>query len=384
MFFDENLSNTNSINSINSSISSLNNKVSSNTNSINSLTSKVSANTSSINTINTTLATGIGDTYSYIKVFVLNSAVTTVSAFIEDKCYGVSIVKDGLAIIPVSKKGTYTIKSYKEKQDGSYTPDLGFMTNVTITSLNSIVTVTIDNTYGENGKYGDLSFSSITDTQFANIVSALDEGKLTVNDLPWKVGDIRKVHLSAMPAKYVKESQPEQDVTFVVQNIGGVTLTNGNECHYIFGLKNCLNYTGYMDSQWEHILWENSARRKWCNEVFRNAIPETIRGCFKQFKCITANTDTTITTTDDYFALPAEKEIFDKKNMSQHVEVNALQQFSYYKLNDAGKNLGDNGGGSTYWLRSLYIEGYQIFFCNTDSDKVVSNYNLGISPFGCI
>lgn len=364
---DENFSNTNSINSLNTSISSLNNKV--------------SANTNNINTINTTLSTGIGDTYSYIKVFALNSAVTTVCVFIGDECYGTSIVKDGIAIIPVRKKGEYIIKGYYEKQDGTYDPRLVTITTTTITNLNSVVTAVLAKGYGENGKYGDLSFANTTDAQFANIVLALDSGKFTTNDLQWKVGDTRKIHFSAMPATYVDETQPEQDASLVIYNIGGVTLTNGSQCHYVVGLKKVLSKSGYMNpTNTNEGSWKETARRKWCNEIFRNAIPEQIRSCFKRFRCITAteyNSDT-VTTTDDYFALPAYKE-FDNGYMSAtSAESDALISFTWLKSNYSSMRT------TQTWERSPSDTSATFCVITDVGTNINANTSHYILPFGCI
>lgn len=310
------------------------------------------------------------------------------AAFIEDKCYGISKVNDGFAIISVSKAGIYKIKSYTENKDGTYTQPFKIINTVTITNPNSIATVIIkNNTYGEDGSWGDLSFGGTTDTQFANIISALDEGEITTSDLPWRTDNSRKIHLSAMPATYVGESHPEQDVAFVIQKIGGVTLTNGKECHYVFAMKDVLSNYGYMNPTPTTVgSWKESARRKWCNDTFRNAIPEPIRSCFKQFKCITAteyNSDT-VTTTDDYFALPAEKEMHFGSYCTT-AEYNALKYFD--GTNPSFKTIGSNY--AAFWTRSP-DKNNASNFCYIQSSGVASsnsckaNETSGISPFGCI
>ena len=331
---------------------------------------------------------GGGDAYAYIKIFA--HGATTVCAFIGDKCYGASKVNDGIAIIPVSKKGTYTVKAYLERQDGKYSQELIRTSTATITDSKSVVTVAMNALYGN---YGNLSFSSTTDAQFAAIISSLDNGKITVDDLPWAVGDTRTVHLSSMPATGVGESHGEEDVTLVIQNVGGVTLTNGKQCHYVVGLLNSLGTPGYMNSSSTNSgSWKSSARRAWCNNIFRNAIPTTVRGCFKQFKCVTATeyNSSNNTTTDDYFALPAEKEIYGRRNNSAQTEANALTQFEWYKtpLNRI-KKIGDLGSSYTWWTRSPNSEAsIQAYFCyiNADTSEQIAsaNENNGLSPFGCI
>ena len=329
---------------------------------------------------------GGGDAYAYIKVFV--QSATTVCAFIGDKCYGASKVNDGIAIIPVSKKGTYTVKAYVESQDGTYNQELIRTATATITDSKSVVTAAIDGTYGD---YGNLSFSSTTDAQFAAVISALDTEKISVDDLPWAVGDTRTVHLSSMPATGVGESHGEEDVTLVIQNVGGVTLTSGKQCHYVVGLLNSLKTGGYMNSSNTNSgSWKSSARRAWCNNIFRNAIPETVRGCFKQFKCVTATeyNSSANTTTDDYFAFPAEKEIFGNRTYSVQTEADALAQFEWYKTTaNRIKKFGDSGSANNWWERSP-SSGGTYNFCAVNSDGTASRNNAsfgsGLSPFGCI
>lgn len=329
---------------------------------------------------------GGGDAYAYIKIFV--QGATTVCAFIGDKCYGASKVNDGIAIIPVSKKGTYTVKAYRERQDGTYSQELIRTATATITDSKSVVTVVI----AAFGNYGNLSFSSTTDAQFAAIVSALDAEKISIDDLPWAVGDTRTVHLSSMPATGVGESHGEEDATFVIQNVGGVTFTSGKQCHYVVGLLNSLKTGGYMNSSNTNSgSWKSSARRAWCNNIFRNAIPKTVRGCFKQFKCVTAteNNSSANTTTDDYFALPAEKEIFGKRICSVQTEADTLTQFEWYKTTaNRIKKFGDGDSDAYWWERSPY-SGNTDSFCNVSSEGIGgSSYSTdtrdGLSPFGCI
>lgn len=327
---------------------------------------------------------GGGDAYAYIKVF--DDSATTVCAFIGDKCYGAAKFVEGIAIIPVSKSGTYTIKDYVEDSEGKYSEALVATGTSTITNPREVVSIALSR------RYGNLLFGGMTDEQFSNTVSDLDSGVLTTSDLPWAVGDTRTVNLSAMSATGVGESHDAETVTFVIQNVGGVTLTNGKKCHYVVGLLNCLTTTGYMNSSNTNAgSWKSSARRAWCNGVFRNAIPSTIRNCFKQFKCVTAteyNASTT-TTTDDYFALPAEKEVFGTRRNSNQTEANVLTQFEWYKTSaNRIKKLGNSGSTYWWWERSPhYISSSN--FCGVTADGTAAESHSpsdadGLAPFGCI
>ena len=136
--------------------------------------------------------------------------------------------------------------------------------------------------------------------------------------------------------------------------------------------------------------WNGSARRTWCNNVFRNAIPSTLRAIFKKFKTVTAQTynGSTNQTSVDYFALPAEREIFDARNYCNQTEYNALFQFDYYKTaSNRVKKLGKTGTASNWWERSPCYND-SAYFCRVTSSGDANRYNasstIGLAPFGCI
>ena len=136
--------------------------------------------------------------------------------------------------------------------------------------------------------------------------------------------------------------------------------------------------------------WNGSARRTWCNNVFRNAIPSTLRAIFKQFKTVTAQTynGSTNQTSVDYFALPAEREIFNAKEYCNQTEYNALFQFDYYKTaSNRVKKRGKTGSAYYWWERSLFYYN-STAFCRVDSDGTanadLASGSFGLAPFGCI
>lgn len=321
---------------------------------------------------------GSSNPYAFIKVN--SDSAEYAQAKKGSKVAGKCIIgTSGFGIMPVGSKGTYTVTFYFGKLESQ---------EATVEVTTKGETVEVNANFDE---YGDFSFGNTTDAQLVDIVKALDDGKITPNNLTWAVGDTRTVNLSAMSATGVGESHSAETVTFVIQNIGGVTLSNGKECHYVVGLLNSLANGGYMNSSNTNSgSWKSSARRTWCNSVFRNAIPPIIRGCFKQFKCVTATeySANTTTTTDDYFALPAEKEIFDARTNSNQTEFNALKQFDWYKTSaNRIKKLGNSGSANWWWERSPYY-GDSSDFCVVYSDGSAGNYDAslagGLAPFGCI
>lgn len=223
-----------------------------------------------------------------------------------------------------------------------------------------------------------------TDAQIAAMIAALDDGRITIQDTGWQIGDERTVSLAAMEATGVGESHEAQEVTLVLMDSQHYDLVGGGKDHFVVGLKNCLNEKGYMNSTDTAAgSWESSARRTWCNNVFKNAIPATLRNCFKQFEVITCTEwdGTTNTTSNDYFALFAEKEVFGERTHSNEIEAAALTQVAYYAT-EADRIKTVNGEADYWWERPPIVgpQGEGLGFCLVGG----ASGARGLAPFGCI
>ena len=238
-----------------------------------------------------------------------------------------------------------------------------------------------------------VSWADGTDAEIVAMVNAADNGEINLSDY-WSVGDERQVTLSAMAATGVEETHAEQTVTFVLMNSGGKTLANATPsgrsvCSFIVGMKNGLAEKGYMNSSNTNSGgWESCKRRTWCNSVFRNAIPEALRDLFKQHLNVTANgsSSTTVTSTD-YFALPAEKEVFGSVTYANPTAEASLTQFEYYSTEaNRIKKVGDGGSANAWWERSPRSSNN--IFCSGNSDGSATydpaSFARLLSPFGVI
>ena len=242
-----------------------------------------------------------------------------------------------------------------------------------------------------------VSWASGTDEQIVAMVKAADKGGIDLyTDAGWRVGDERQITLSAMSATGVRESHVAQTATFVLMNRGGKTLADGTtECNFVVGMKNFLSNgtsgeLGYMNSGSTHSGgWEACARRTWCNNVFREAIPSTIRPIFKQHLNITGNgSGSTTVTSTDYFALPSEKEVFGSITYANSAAEASNTQFEWYQTTaNRIKKAGDSGSAGNWWERSPYTDD-SISFCyvtsNGSASGVSANTSYGLSPFGVI
>ncbi len=245
--------------------------------------------------------------------------------------------------------------------------------------------------------WSKITWSSGTDELIIKMVATADAGEINLADY-WAVGQERTVTLPAMKATNVDETHAEQEVTLVLLNAGGKTLASGKECSFIVGLKDSLKETGYMNSSDTNSgSWESSKRRAWCNNEFKTAMLSTgIGAIFKQHKNITATTynGTSLTTSTDWFALPAEREIFGAGygysggGYANNTEAACTDiiQFSYYT--DSSHRIKKvNGSAGNWWERSPGYGGSGRF-CGVGSggsagDTSASN-SLGLAPFGCI
>lgn len=263
---------------------------------------------------------------------------------------------------------------------------------VTISYAEGGATKTASFTVSVNVKI--VTWAGGTDQEIADMVAAADAGLINLQDY-WAVGQERKVSLSAMAATGVGESHAAQTVTMVLMNAGGKTLATPTAagqttCNYVVGLKNGLAEYGYMNSSNTNSGgWDSCARRTWCNSVYRSAIPATLRGIFKQHKNITASGSSTATTTStDYFALPAEKEVFGSTTYANSTAETSLTQFQWYKTAaNRIKKIGDSGSADSWWERSPG-SGYSSYFCAVGSGGSASlhiaSFSFLVAPFGCI
>lgn len=234
-----------------------------------------------------------------------------------------------------------------------------------------------------------VSWASGTDEEIVKMVNAADNGLINLADY-WSVGDERQVTLSRIGATELEPAYAKQTVTFVLMNAGGKTLANPtasgrSECSFIVGMKNGLAEKRGMDHT--STIWDSCKRRTWCNSRFRNAIPATLRGIFKQHLNVTADgPSTTTVTSTDYFALPAEKEVFGSNTYADSIAEASLTQFEYY-VTEANriKKAGDSGSAYIWWERSTNLSyGFCRVQSNGSADIGQSPSDHLLSPFGVI
>lgn len=274
-------------------------------------------------------------------------------------------------------------------------------------STNGTITVTVS--YSENGVTKTASttvtvtvkivtWATGTDAEIADMVAAADAGQISLKDY-WAAGQERTVNLSAMAATGVSETHAAQSATLVLMDstCTGFTLattTSGGKTKpdFIVGLKNCLLEMGYMNlTNTNANGWSGCVRRTWCNNVFRPAIPSSLRGIFKQFKWKQGKgggASSGLLETTDYFGLAPESAVFGSIHHSQTDEVALYAQWDWYKTStNRGKKLGDNGSACSWWECSNHLGSSDCFCVVYISGGAGYNYaknTTGLAPFGCI
>ena len=230
-------------------------------------------------------------------------------------------------------------------------------------------------------------WSTGTDEQIAAMVAAADAGKIDLSDY-WQAGDTRKVRLSAMAAGGVGERHAAQSVQFVLTDPGHYTLANGKPCNFVVLQKDCLEEQGVMNSQSTNSGgWDECPRRTWCNSVYRNAIPSTLRGIFKQFTTYAAGgTGSPSVASSDYFALFSEKEVFGSAINANPSAESKNSQLTWFKTS-SNRIKGANGRDRPWWERSPSAGNSGMFCCvnwiGKDSYGSASD-SYWLAPFGCI
>lgn len=277
-------------------------------------------------------------------------------------------------------------------------------------TLSTTGTITVTVSYSENGVTKTASttvtvsikivtWATGTDAEIAYMVAAADAGQINLKDY-WEVGQERTVNLSAMAATGVGESHVAQSATLVLMDstcIGFTlaTTTSGGKTKpdFIVGLKNSLKETGYMNSKDNNANgWSGCKRRTWCNDVFRPAIPSSLRGIFKQFKWKQGKgggETIGLLETTDYFGLAPEKAILGSNIYSLPDEAALYAQWNWYKTSaNRIKKRGDTGAANDYWWECSARSNYTSHYCAVNGSGYGSygdaNNVNGLAPFGCI
>ena len=299
-----------------------------------------------------------------------------------------------------------------------------------------------------------VSWADGTDEQISRMLAAHYAGQINIHDY-WSVGDTREVTFTGLTGLTWHEELNQGErydtteiVPMVLANEGGKELVNPinghTECAFVVQMGEYMMYeydpgegqqpydmpafcvmnfgentdqgaTGEVGNEGG---WDASNRRTWCNTTLRNALPNTLRDIFKLHKNYTGNgiewtsevdhTGETIIS-QDYFALPSEKELFGSCTYSNPTTEQNNSQFEYFENSNNRVFAGNKTSGNTiseYYLRSpvksntitSIVTGTTIlgkeYFCSAkyiSGQGVAADYEfadqvitMGAIPFGVI
>lgn len=243
-----------------------------------------------------------------------------------------------------------------------------------------------------------VSWTNGTDNEISAMINAADNGLIDLTDY-WNVGDERVVHLSSMSG-ISSETYSERDVVLVLMAADNKEKSLENSCwnykyvnqnlvrkwpSFIVGMKT-LSIKGVMNTT-NGCTWDTCARREWCNNIYYNALPNSLVNIFKQVKVksmLTRNGDQ-LTESNDYFFLPTIKEIKGgtasssgtNTYQSNILEFNSLSRWSYYQDMKEPSDI-IFSRSVVYYTNGFSIGGY------SSSGVTDSTYAEWITPAGCI
>ena len=241
---------------------------------------------------------------------------------------------------------------------------------------------------------GLVAWTTGSDRAIINMVNAYYNGDITLDEVKsvWSVGDTREMNLSAMEAEYVGEMHEVQTVELTIIDFDHDDLVNSvngkTKSLVTVQTKNCLYNGGYINSTVANDGgWEQCARRSWCNDTFKNAVPSIISNSIKNVikENYKVYNDTTITTTSDYCFLLSETEVFGSYGNSVGAEEGV--QYEYYKTTSNRVKYSTVHGSVHWWERSPYVGGDGAF-CDVrhdgSMDRYIATANNGLAPAFCL
>ena len=163
-------------------------------------------------------------------------------------------------------------------------------------------------------------------------------------------------------------------------NYGGIHTTAG----LTFGTVDCVEKYPMNSSNTNSGGWGQCLMRTSTMPTLQNGMPDTLAQVKVPY--VDYNNQSTISYSDDYMFLPAEKEVFGTHPYSPTTEANALTQFAYYK-NGGSKIKSLSGSAVAWWLRSVDYS-YSGYFCRVDTsgeaDIHYASIARGAAPCFCV
>lgn len=167
-------------------------------------------------------------------------------------------------------------------------------------------------------------------------------------------------------------------------------LVDGGTAAFVVGMKDCMDEIHAMDSSGTNSGgWNGCEMRTYLNSTVYSSIPKSFRSVLKTMSVWTASaggSGSMETESQDYLALPAEREVFGSNSLADSSIESLLFQFEWYKTS-SNRIKKVNGSNNWWWERSPR-QNRESDFCSVDiygdTSSDPANASKGVSFFCCI
>jgi hypothetical protein len=133
-------------------------------------------------------------------------------------------------------------------------------------------------------------WSTATIADMSKMLRAHYKGKINIWDY-WEVGATKRITLNEIPATDMYEGQPEQEVELVILGFDHDKLAIPSQCRInaavTIQVRDCLvnngpmMYVNNIRQNSDSISWSASQLREWCNNNFKEALPDILKEMVK-------------------------------------------------------------------------------------------------------
>lgn len=244
---------------------------------------------------------------------------------------------------------------------------------------------------------GIVSFSDGRSEQIIDMINRHYAGEIDISDY-WSVGDERVINLRSMSTSYVNEAHVAQAITLVIIGIEHDTLYDepSKKACITVQTKEVLGNDGEAETGIMHTsvslsgAWGSCNRKKWCSNVFKQALPEVFSENIKEVKKYYAIGSNIYSGKNDVFFLPSANVFSEYKNNYETVYPYFLDESNVIKkVNNNGSTsslkcgwwLTDRTGGT---ITSASTHTFYYVLDTGTRGNAGATYETGLAPAFCL
>lgn len=231
-------------------------------------------------------------------------------------------------------------------------------------------------------------WADATDHEMYLMLQAHYEGIINISDY-WSVGDIRKISLYPTGPFDVPPRTVGQDVELVIIDFNHDELADGSGFAAVtIQQRDALKESSYMNSSDKNKGgWKECERRRWCNTLYKNALPSFFNAEIKKVIKYTASNSEVVATEDDIF-LVSEVEVYGGRDAVNSIEGEG-SQYEYFKsASNRRKYSGIEHKSSVIWWERSPTKDTTTRFCSVSQVGTLAysnaSSNYGLAPTFCL